>query len=51
MDVDVTENTRGYEMDWQSKIMATKGDIAPEKLGNFEDWNSRNEIQMLKSSI
>lgn len=45
MDVDVTENSCGDEMDWQSKEMATKGDITPEKLGNFEDWNSRNEVK------
>lgn len=31
--------------------MATKGDTAPEKLGNFGDWSSRNEIQIPKPSI
>lgn len=30
MDVDVTENSCDYEMDLQSKIMATKRDIKPE---------------------
>lgn len=51
MDIDVTENSCAYEMDSKSKIMARKGDITPEKLGNFENWSSRNEIQTIKQIL
>lgn len=51
MDIDVTENSCAYEMDSKSKIMARKGDITPEKLGNFENWSSRNEIQTKKQIL
>lgn len=36
-------NICGYEMDWQSQVITTEEDIAPEKLDNFEDWNNRND--------
>lgn len=45
MDVDVTENICGYEMDWQSKVVTTEEDTAPEKLDKFEDCSNRNEVK------